>query len=97
MTPHIAARTLRDESIAQIAAKVAQLMRGEPISGVVGAIAAIDRPPSKRLWRFPQEGMPADRQGRIRAIPMTRRPRQATGPVSYAAATAGDGARSSRW
>ena len=56
VTPHIAARTLRDESIAQIAAKVAQLMRGEPISGVVGAIAAIDRPPSKRLWRFPSRG-----------------------------------------
>ncbi len=35
VTPHIAARTLRDESIAQIAAKVAQLMRGEPITGVV--------------------------------------------------------------
>ncbi|MFP3758516.1 glyoxylate/hydroxypyruvate reductase A, partial [Cupriavidus sp. SIMBA_020] len=30
-----AARTLRDESIEQIAAKVAQLMRGEPITGVV--------------------------------------------------------------
>ena len=35
VTPHIAARTLRDESIAQIAAKVARLMRGEPITGVV--------------------------------------------------------------
>ena len=35
VTPHIAARTLRDESIAQIAAKVAQLRRGEAISGVV--------------------------------------------------------------
>ncbi|MNT68068.1 Glyoxylate/hydroxypyruvate reductase A [compost metagenome] len=35
VTPHIAARTLRDESIAQIAGKVAQLTRGEPITGVV--------------------------------------------------------------
>ncbi|WMD18570.1 glyoxylate/hydroxypyruvate reductase A [Achromobacter seleniivolatilans] len=35
VTPHIAARTLRDESIEQIAAKVAQLMRGEAITGVV--------------------------------------------------------------
>ncbi|WP_251863855.1 glyoxylate/hydroxypyruvate reductase A [Achromobacter sp. Marseille-Q4962] len=35
VTPHIAARTLRDESIAQIAGKVAALMRGEAITGVV--------------------------------------------------------------
>ncbi|PPA73650.1 glyoxylate/hydroxypyruvate reductase A [Achromobacter spanius] len=35
VTPHIAARTLRDESIEQIAGKVAQLMRGEAITGVV--------------------------------------------------------------
>lgn len=35
VTPHIAARTLCDESIAQIATKVVKLMRGEPISGVV--------------------------------------------------------------
>lgn len=35
VTPHIAASTLRDESIEQIAAKVAQLSRGEPITGVV--------------------------------------------------------------
>ena len=35
VTPHIAARTLRDESIAQIAGKVAQLVRGEAITGVV--------------------------------------------------------------
>ena len=35
VTPHIAARTLRDESIEQIAGKVAQLMRGESITGVV--------------------------------------------------------------
>ncbi len=35
VTPHIAARTLRDESIEQIAGKVARLMRGEPITGVV--------------------------------------------------------------
>lgn len=35
VTPHIAARTLRDESIEQIAGKVARLMRGESITGVV--------------------------------------------------------------
>ncbi|RSE99849.1 2-hydroxyacid dehydrogenase [Achromobacter aegrifaciens] len=35
VTPHIAARTLRDESIRQIAGKVAQLQRGEAITGVV--------------------------------------------------------------
>lgn len=35
VTPHTAARTLRDESIAQIAGKIRALERGEPISGVV--------------------------------------------------------------
>jgi glyoxylate/hydroxypyruvate reductase A len=35
VTPHIAASTLRDEAIAQIAAKVRRLARGEPITGVV--------------------------------------------------------------
>jgi glyoxylate/hydroxypyruvate reductase A len=37
VTPHIAASTLRAEAIAQIAAKIRRLARGEPISGVVGA------------------------------------------------------------
>ena len=35
VTPHTAARTLRDESVAQIAAKIERLERGEPIAGVV--------------------------------------------------------------
>ncbi|WP_334134756.1 2-hydroxyacid dehydrogenase [Tepidimonas sp.] len=35
VTPHTAARTLRDESIAQIVGKIRALERGEPISGVV--------------------------------------------------------------
>ncbi|ANN68374.1 2-hydroxyacid dehydrogenase [Bordetella bronchialis] len=35
VTPHIAASTLRAEAIAQIAAKIRRLARGEPISGVV--------------------------------------------------------------
>ena len=35
VTPHTAARTLRDESIAQIAGKLRALLRGEPIAGVV--------------------------------------------------------------
>jgi glyoxylate/hydroxypyruvate reductase A len=35
VTPHTSARTLRDESIAQIARKIAALERGEPIAGVV--------------------------------------------------------------
>jgi len=35
LTPHTSARTLRDESIAQIAGKIAALERGEPIAGVV--------------------------------------------------------------
>ena len=34
-TPHTSARTLRDESIAQIAGKIAALERGEAIAGVV--------------------------------------------------------------
>lgn len=37
VTPHIAASTLRAEAIAQIAAKIRRLARGEPISGVVAA------------------------------------------------------------
>ncbi|MEJ7928678.1 glyoxylate/hydroxypyruvate reductase A [Ramlibacter sp. AN1015] len=35
LTPHTSARTLRDESIAQIARKIAALERGEPIAGIV--------------------------------------------------------------
>lgn len=35
ITPHTAARTLRDESVAQIVAKIARLERGESITGVV--------------------------------------------------------------
>ncbi|MBS0291906.1 MAG: glyoxylate/hydroxypyruvate reductase A [Proteobacteria bacterium] len=37
VTPHTSARTLRGESIAQIARKMAALERGEPIAGVVDA------------------------------------------------------------
>jgi glyoxylate/hydroxypyruvate reductase len=35
VTPHTSARTLRDETIAQIARKIQALERGEPIAGVV--------------------------------------------------------------
>jgi glyoxylate/hydroxypyruvate reductase A len=35
MTPHTSARTLREESVAQIAAKIRAVQRGEPIAGVV--------------------------------------------------------------
>jgi glyoxylate/hydroxypyruvate reductase A len=35
VTPHTSARTLRDETIAQIAGKIGALERGEPIAGVV--------------------------------------------------------------
>ena len=35
LTPHMSARTLRDETIAQIAGKVAALQRGEALAGVV--------------------------------------------------------------
>ncbi|WP_137895303.1 glyoxylate/hydroxypyruvate reductase A [Ramlibacter sp. 2FC] len=35
VTPHTSARTLREESIAQIAGKIATLERGEPIAGIV--------------------------------------------------------------
>ncbi len=35
VTPHTSARTLREESIAQIAGKIVALQRGEPIAGVV--------------------------------------------------------------
>lgn len=35
VTPHTSARTLRSESIAQIAGKIAALERGEPVAGIV--------------------------------------------------------------
>ena len=35
VTPHASARTLRDESIAQIAGKIRALERGDPVAGVV--------------------------------------------------------------
>ena len=35
LTPHTSARTLREETIAQIAGKIRALGRGEPIAGVV--------------------------------------------------------------
>ena len=35
VTPHTSARTLRSESIAQIAGKIAALQRGEPVAGMV--------------------------------------------------------------
>ena len=35
VTPHTSARTLREESIAQIAGKILALERGEPVAGVV--------------------------------------------------------------
>jgi len=35
VTPHTSARTLRDESVAQIAGKIRALERGESITGVV--------------------------------------------------------------
>lgn len=35
VTPHTSARTLRDESVAQIAGKILALERGEPIAGIV--------------------------------------------------------------
>ena len=38
LTPHTSARTLRDESIAQIARKIRALQRGEPIAGVVDPV-----------------------------------------------------------
>jgi glyoxylate/hydroxypyruvate reductase A len=37
-TPHTSARTLREESIAQIAGKLEALMRGEPIAGIVDPV-----------------------------------------------------------
>ncbi len=37
LTPHTSARTLREESIAQIVGKIGALARGEPIAGIVNA------------------------------------------------------------
>ena len=37
VTPHGSARTLRDETVAQIAGKIRAMLRGEPIAGVVDA------------------------------------------------------------
>lgn len=37
LTPHTSARTLREDSIAQIAGKIAAMQRGEPVAGVVDA------------------------------------------------------------
>lgn len=37
LTPHVAAATLRDDAVAQIAAKIQALARGEAVSGVVGS------------------------------------------------------------
>ena len=38
VTPHTSARTLRDESIAQIAGKILRLERGEPVAGLVDPV-----------------------------------------------------------
>lgn len=38
ITPHTSARTLRDESIAQIAGKIMHLQRGEPIASMAGVV-----------------------------------------------------------
>jgi glyoxylate/hydroxypyruvate reductase A len=35
VTPHTSARTLRDESIAQIAGKIHKIVQGQPVAGVV--------------------------------------------------------------
>ena len=35
VTPHTSARTMRDESVAQIARKMLAMERGEPVAGVV--------------------------------------------------------------
>jgi glyoxylate/hydroxypyruvate reductase A len=35
LTPHTSARTLREDSIAQIAGKIAAMQRGEPVAGLV--------------------------------------------------------------
>ncbi len=38
VTPHTSARTLRDETIAQIAGKIAAVARGEPIAALAGVV-----------------------------------------------------------
>jgi glyoxylate/hydroxypyruvate reductase len=35
LTPHVSALTRRDESVAQVAAKIRQMERGEPVTGIV--------------------------------------------------------------
>ena len=35
VTPHVSAVTLVEESVAQVAAKIRRLERGEPVTGVV--------------------------------------------------------------
>jgi glyoxylate/hydroxypyruvate reductase A len=38
LTPHTSARTLRDESIAQIARKISALAAGQPLSAIAGVV-----------------------------------------------------------
>jgi glyoxylate/hydroxypyruvate reductase A len=38
VTPHTSARTLREESVAQIVGKIQALGRGEPIQGLVDPV-----------------------------------------------------------
>jgi glyoxylate/hydroxypyruvate reductase A len=38
VTPHTSARTLRDESIAQIARKITAFQRGQPLADVSGVV-----------------------------------------------------------
>jgi glyoxylate/hydroxypyruvate reductase A len=38
VTPHTSARTLREESIAQIAGKIAALQAGQPITSLAGVV-----------------------------------------------------------
>jgi glyoxylate/hydroxypyruvate reductase A len=38
LTPHTSARTLRDESVAQIARKIGALAAGEPLSSLAGVV-----------------------------------------------------------
>ena len=38
LTPHTSARTLRDDSIAQIASKIRALAAGQPVSSLAGVV-----------------------------------------------------------
>ncbi len=38
VTPHISARTLREESVAQVASKITALQRGEPLASLAGLV-----------------------------------------------------------